>query len=43
MREDMEKNSKACSACLNAGNPLEFQIPQRKKTNRRKRRAKGSN
>ena len=28
MREDIEKKSKTCSACLNAGNNLKFQIPQ---------------
>ena len=28
MREDIERKSKTCSACLNAGKNLKFQIPQ---------------
>ena len=44
MREDIEKKSKICSAGLNAGKNLKFQIPQtEKKLNRRKDRAERSN
>ena len=32
MREDIKKKSKTCSACLNAGKNLEFQIPQTEKS-----------
>ena len=32
MREDIEKKSKTCSACLNAGKNLNFQIPQTEKS-----------
>ena len=32
MRENIEKKSKTCSACLNAGKNLKFQIPQTKKS-----------
>ena len=32
MREDIEKKSKTCSACHNAGKNLKFQIPQTKKS-----------
>ena len=32
MREDIEKKSKTCSACLNAGKNLKFQIPQTEKS-----------
>ena len=35
MREDIEKKSKTCSACLNAGKNLKFQIPQTKKNKNR--------
>ena len=31
MREDVEKKSKTCTACLNAGINLKFQIPQTEK------------
>ena len=31
MLEDIEKKSKTCSACLNAGKNLKFQIPQTEK------------
>ena len=31
MQEDIEKKSKTCSACLNAGKNLKFQIPQTEK------------
>ena len=31
MREDIEKKSKTCSACLNAGKNLKLQIPQNEK------------
>ena len=31
MREDSEKKSKTCSACLNAGKNLKFQTPQTEK------------
>ena len=34
MREDIEKKSKPCSACLNAGKNLKFQIPQTEKKNK---------
>ena len=32
MREDIEKKSKTCSACLNAGKNLKFQTPQTEKS-----------
>ena len=32
IREDIEKKSKTCSACLNAGKNWKFQIPQTEKT-----------
>ena len=32
MREDIEKKSKTCSACLNAGKNLKFQLPTTEKT-----------
>ena len=32
MREDIERKSKTCSACLNAGKNLKFQIPQTEKS-----------
>ena len=32
MREDIEKKSKTCSACLNAGKNLKFQKPQTEKS-----------
>ena len=32
MREDIDKKSKTCSACLNAGKNLKFQIPQTDKS-----------
>ena len=32
MPEDIEKKSKTCSACLNAGTNLKFQIPQTNKS-----------
>ena len=31
MREDIEKKSKTCSACIIAGKNLKFQIPQTEK------------
>ena len=34
MREDIEKKSKTCSACLDAGKNLKFQIPQTEKKNK---------
>ena len=32
MREDIEKKSKTCSACLNAGKNIKFQLPTTQKT-----------
>ena len=46
MREDIEKKSKPCSACLNAGKNLKFQIQQtekKQKLNHPKHRAKTFN
>ena len=34
MREDIEKKTKTCPACLNAGKKLKFQLPLTKKKNK---------
>ena len=41
MREDIEKKSKTCSACLNAGKTLKFQTPPTEKTEKQPPKSTG--